>query len=337
MNSMNPIVNATDTQFKLSDSGEILFQKLPNNPLPGEAVAKLVKGKSALEPKVDAQDKSVEVHLQAWVDKHIATVLEPLVQLKKEEEGVAKPVLDICERVYGALGIIHREQLEDLIKDLTPETRGPLRARKIKMGPLFVFLPDLNKPACVRLKAVLWGLYNDMALPTPTPKDGVVSFVIDPDHVNRKFHQVVGYPVFGPRSIRIDMLERVVTLVYDSAKDGKFQAQSQMAEWLGCSLEDLYAILRAMGHKQIPAEVKAEGEAPVEGETEKKPELAWFWIKKGRASEKPVKPKPAKIEKAAKPKKPQKEERKKKEPKVYEFGAKEIKDSPFAILQQLKK
>lgn len=340
---MNLIVNAADTQFKLSDSGEILFQKIPNNPLPGDVVAKLAKGNGALAPKIEplpGQEEAQE-RLKGWLAVHIATTLEPLINLKVSEEELPAPVQGICDRLFETLGIIHREELADFIGQLDADMRAPLRARKIKMGPLFVFLPDLNKPAAVRLKAVLWSLYNGEPLPPPTPKDGVVSFVIDPETVNRKFHQVAGYPVFGPRAIRIDMLERVVTLVYDSAKEGKFQAQTQMAEWLGCSLEDLYAILRAMGHKQIPAEPKPETEAPAEGEAEVKPELAWFWIKKGRASEKPVRAKPKKpeVKKAENPKKKVKGERKAKEPKTYEFGAKEKKpeDSPFAILQQLKK
>ncbi len=343
---MSTILDANDTQFKLSDSGEILYQKLLNNPLPGEPVAVLKRGDSILMPKIQMvhDDAATAEFLQGWLTRHIAEVLAPLMNLKSEIDSLPEQVRTICEMLFDSLGVIHREQLEDFIKGLDNDARAPLRARKIKMGPVLVFLPELNKPAAVRLKAVLWSLYNDQALPPPTPKDGVVSFTIDPETVNRKFHQVIGYPVFGPRSIRIDMLDRVVNMIYETATAGKFQAQHQMAEWLGCSIDDLYAILRAMGHKQIPMEPvaeAAESSAPAaEEKKDAKPVLASFWIKKGKASEKPqrAKPKtpaPAKIDK---PKKKPKADKSKKEPKVFAFDAKSNpEDSPFAVLQKLKK
>lgn len=357
------MLNTNEAQYKLSDNGEILYQKLLNSPLPGEPVAKLVKGKTALTPDLEmlTEAQGAKEFLTDWLSKHITTTLATLFALKtKTEEELPAPVKSICEQLFETLGVIHREHLEDFIKNLDNDTRAPLRAKKIKMGPLLVFLPELNKPAAVRLKALLWSLHNDKPLPPPTPKDGVVSFGIDPENVDRAFHQVIGYPVFASRSIRIDMLDRVVNSVYDIAAEGKFQAKHQMAEWLGCSIEDLYAILRAMGHKQIPA---TEPEAPEKAEnpateitteeksaeeikekTEEKkpdikPDLAWFWIKKGRASEKPIKRKPQ-ISKPFKKEKPKKTKgaRKEKAPKTYEFKAeKKLEDNPFAVLQQLKK
>ena len=59
------------------------------------------------------------------------------------------------------------------------------------------------------------------------------------------------------------MLDRVICAVYDAAKEGKFQAPHQMAEWLGSNITDLYAVLEAMGHTKIydPAdEVDTRGE-----------------------------------------------------------------------------
>lgn len=372
--AMNMIINAQDTQFKLSDAGEILFQKLPGNPLPGEPIAVLQKGDTPLLPKVLTSDaegmEPVRAHLEGWVSRHIGEVLAPLVRLKEkaETEIISEPAQGLFDVLYDSMGVIHREELEVFIKALDADGRIPIRARKVKMGPLLVFLYELNKPAAVRLKALLWSLYHGESLPAPTPKDGVVSLVIDPEAVNRKFYQVIGYPVFGPRAIRIDMLDRVVNAVYDSAAEGKFQAKHQMAEWLGCSIDDLYAILRAMGHKQIKEESQKAEALPIDGDVavavesaqsdeaaegkkaDVKPELCWFWIKKGRASEKPVKAKP-RVESHKKPdqkvfskkdKKGKKDahgkmDRKPKDPKVYAFGGdSNPEDSPFAILQQLK-
>lgn len=353
------MLNVEDKQFSLQGDGHILFQADPTNPLPGAAFAFLQKGDSILKPKVNfledhvfsGQDPAaLRLHVEAWLGRHIAATLEPLVALENDEtlQGSAK---GIAFQVYEALGIVPREQLEDLIAGLDQETRRHLRAKHIRLGPILVFIPALNKPAAVRLRALLWGLYNDKTLPMECPKDGIVSFAVDPHTVDRNFYQSVGYPVFGGRAIRIDMLDRVISAVYDTAKDGQFQAQHQMAEWLGSTIEGLYEVLEAMGHRKIhdPAAVQAAAETPAEAPTEPpsetkdpavKPELATFRLKKGKAFAQGAPKKPAKSDKKPKHKSKKSPEKKPRDdqPKIISAGPKpKLEDSPFAVLEQLKK
>jgi ATP-dependent RNA helicase SUPV3L1/SUV3 len=360
------MLNAQATQFRLDENGRILYQPDASNPLPGSPVAQLVKGAGILEPglEVTAADAD-KTALENWLKTHIATVLEPLVALKIDET-LQGPVQGIALKVYEAMGIVPREELEDLIGQLDQDTRRVLRAKKIRLGPVLVFQPDLNKPAAVRLRAVLWTLFNEKSLPPEMPKDGVVSFKIEPDKIDRAYQQAIGYPVYGSRAIRIDMLDRVINAVYEGAQGGKFQAKHEMAEWLGCKIEDLYEILFAMGHRKIydPAhnetekameeksaeEKPAETEVPVEAVVPRpqvKPELATFLLKKGKAFEKPAareaKPRPEKKEYIPRPKKSDHKKGakhgEKREPRerVISAAAKiNPEDSPFAILQQLK-
>jgi ATP-dependent RNA helicase SUPV3L1/SUV3 len=130
---------------------------------------------------------------------------------------------------------------------------------------VLVFIPELNKPAAVRLRALLWSLWHDKPLPAPVPSDGMTSVSLtDKPDSNPLFYQSIGYPVFGPRAIRVDMLDRLVCSVYDNAANGQFRAQHKMAEWLGCPIPDLYAVLEAMGHTRVPdaAPVPANETAP---------------------------------------------------------------------------
>ncbi len=370
------MLSAPPTQFKLSDAGEVLYQPVPNNPVPGAPVAQVVKGAGPLQPAIEVPEGSppeTKAFLENWLKGHIVQVLEPLIALLDEPEGEEiKPyVKELIARVFKAMGIIPREELEDLIAQLDTDDRRVLRSKKIRLGPILVFIPDLNKPAAVRMRALLWSLYNDKKEPGKIPPDGVVSMKVEPEAVDKTFYQSIGYPVYGSRAIRIDMLDRVINAIYDSAEGGKFQAQHQMAEWLGCGIEDLYGILSAMGHKKghdpaddvkveeeatkEPAaedakaevsEIKAE-DAPKE-EPQKKPELATFFLKKGKAFEKkePRASKPA-YKKADKPqgKSDKKFDKKKgkrnksasREPKVMSFEAeKKPEDNPFAVLAQLK-
>lgn len=262
------ILNAKPEQITLSADGQILWQQKVGSPLPGEPVARLKKADNILAPDVElietellagAEKDKVQSFLKEWVSAHIKTILEPLVALQDMDESVNGTVRGIAFQVYESMGIIPREKLEDLIAALTPEDRAALRARKIKLGPILVFLPALNKPAAVKLRGLLWALYHGRSLPVELPKDGIVSQKVDESVIDRTFYQAIGYPVYGGRAIRIDMLDRVISAVYDSAQGGKFQAQHKMAEWLGCPIDDLYAVLEAMGHKKVydPQDEKA--------------------------------------------------------------------------------
>jgi ATP-dependent RNA helicase SUPV3L1/SUV3 len=168
-------------------------------------------------------------------------------------------------------------------------------------------------------------LFNDKPLPAPIPRDGAMSSVVDVTAANPDFYRAIGYPLYGPRVIRIDMLDRVINAIYDGAKEGKFQAEHKMAEWMGCPIADLYAILESMGHRHIvkPPEEKKEEEktegvaevaevapiiaepvkpaenlldimnapavevvaekAPEKKAEQKKPELDWFFLRRGKA------------------------------------------------------
>lgn len=385
---LDMILTAKPEQFTLSETGQILWQQKHGSPIPGEPIAQLKKGDNALKPELelidcdllDGSDKEeVQAHLKSWLNTHINTVLEPLVALENQDD-VTGAVRGIAYQVYENMGIVPRENLEDLIKDLTTEDRAALRARKIKMGPILVFLPALNKPAAVRLRALLWALLRERQLPVEVPNDGIVSTKVDKKSVDRHFYQSIGYPVFGSRAIRIDMLDRVISAVYDSAEQGKFQAQHKMAEWLGCPIEDLYDVLQSMGHKKIydPAdekddEVKStldaisenatsedqkiedksddhtevpakETEAEKPKEENKKPELATFRLKKGKAFQKHQSFKNTSKNKDFSKDKSQGKKAKRGNPKGKDYKksmmtaeAKTKDDSPFAVLEQLKK
>ena len=366
----------TGGRFSLGDDGQISYQPDASNPLPGEAVARVIKGRNILIPDVELLDglqvtdkEAAQAAIHTWLKTYVVTVLEPLVALPDGDEP--QVVKDIAAKVFAALGIVPREELEDLIAQLDADTRRSLRSKKIRLGPILVFQPDLNKPAAVRLRAILWSLHNDKPLPAPVPKDGVVSYELDEAEIDKSFYQAIGYPVYGGRAIRIDMLDRVISAVYDGAEGGKFRAEHKMAEWLGSSIDGLYRVLEAMGHKKIydPA-VQVEKEAvaieesqdnsgdpspvaqddspqaaatenPTEDKPQEqvKPELATFRLKKGKAFEKEA-PRPKRSKKDEKPKKAKGKRNKStnRSPKVMSAGPeKRLEDSPFAVLGQLKK
>lgn len=358
-------------RYSLADNGEIFWQENPTNPLPGIRVGKIAKGESVLSPVAKADDASRQDEMTAWLDAHIADILGVLFALIATDgenvlEDVAKEIGTI---LFEHLGVVHRSEIEKFVPSLTPEHRTALRRKRVKMGPVLVFMPDLVKPAAIHLRSLLWGLWNGKTLPMEKPADGRVSVAVNGEKVDRHYYRSIGYPVFGPKAIRIDMLDRVITDIYDSAKDWQFQAKHQYAEWLGCNIEDLYAVLESLGHHRIKArpvndkveEVKTEDkpaedtavaettdEQPAEPKQAEKPELAFFKLKKGKISDRPKSFRPVKKvedKKQPDPKpyrkpKPNRDKPKDNGPRVISVGPKKDErnddDSPFAILKQLQ-
>ncbi len=360
------------SQFTLLPEGTISWQEKMNNPTPGVPVATLVKGDHILRPQINIiENEQTSQHdqtalsnsLKIWLNTYFTEVLEPLMLLEcpQGQEIKDDPVSVIASKIYDGLGIIPRSELEDVIEKLTTETRVDVRAKKIRLGPILIFIPALNKPAAVKLRALLWSLFHGKDLPATVPADGIVSLKIEDEGADQDYYRSIGYPLYGGRAVRIDMLDRVISCVYDHAEGGKFQARHEMAEWLGSSIEDLYKVLESMGHTKIhdpveQAEAQQEDDnkeekKAEEGAENKKPELATFRLKKGKAfathkssgSGKGPKQKDEGSKGKAKSARPKKKDHKRKDkkddsPRVISIEAKvNAEDSPFAILQQLKK
>lgn len=386
------MLSAVYTQFIIKNDGQVYYQPLANNPLPGKAVAVLRKGESLLSPRVEVlgqSDDATERKLFDVVEAHLHATLEPLFALQSDPvfnvpeshalkespktekpEGTAegtvdkafappavKPLArDVARHVFESMGTVPRASIDHLLKDLDQDDRRVLRRWRIRLGPVLVFQPDLNKPAAVKLRGLLWALYNDMDLPAPVPGDGLVSKVLGEDDIGRDdFYRSIGYPVYGPRAVRIDMLDRVINAIYDSAQKGVFKATHQMAEWLGCSIDDLYKILEAMGHTKMNDPVDDMPKASEESlgqdqnvrkgdktsEAEEKPDLATFRLKKGKAFSQNRGQRPDRSSsrrQGQEQKRGGKRNKKTNKPvKRTEFGPKpSLEDSPFAVLQALK-
>ena len=155
------ILNSIDKQLTLAEDGQIFWQKDLTNPTAGEAVATIIKGDAVLSPScklidsvvlVDQDKETVLKFIQEWLVRYVQTVLEPLFRLKDEDiaEG---PAREIANKVYEAVGIIPREDVQSVIDQMSEEQRATLRPKKLRFSPLLVYLPELNKPAGVKLQA----------------------------------------------------------------------------------------------------------------------------------------------------------------------------------------
>ena len=257
--------NAPDTEIDFTDQGGLMWGK--------EAVGKLVTGDEVLKPKIEVfvDDEAgadvaqkVERRLQHFIDRKIAALFEPMLNLSKDEEltGLAR---GFAFQMVEALGIIPRAKVANEVKELDQDARGALRKHGIRFGQFTIFMPLLLKPAPTRLRLLLWSLSQGYREFAEAPPPGLVT-VPTAEGQSLDFYAMTGYRAAGQRAIRIDMLERLADMLRVEDSRGGFEAKADMLSITGMTLEQFADLMEGLGYKAEKGErpkVKAEA-APAE-------------------------------------------------------------------------
>ncbi|MEZ5674939.1 MAG: helicase-related protein [Thalassovita sp.] len=285
--------NAPDTEIDFTEQGGLMWGD--------QAVGKLVAGADPLKPQVTAfvDDEAgadvaqkVQRRLQHFIDRKIAALFEPLLNLAADEalNGLAR---GFAFQMVENLGIIPRGQVADDVKALDQDARGALRKHGIRFGQFTIFMPLLLKPAPTRLRLVLWSLARGLDDFPEAPPPGLVTVPAlagMPDG----FFAMSGYRAAGERAIRIDMLERLADMLRAEDSRGGFEAKADMLSITGMTLEQFADLMQGLGYSaergerqkvkpapEVAADAPAEeAEAPAadaataEGAAETAPEAA---------------------------------------------------------------
>lgn len=225
------IIGAEDSAIELTELGKLRWN--------GEPMARLDQGANWLAPKIELiQAETLDADLRngvldrltAWLNKHIETILDPLVQLHKTVEDKDQKDLTGLARGIGYqlvenFGQLDRAKVVEDIRSLEQPDRQQLRRLGVRFGEYSVFMPKLLKPAAANLLLLLWRISEDNrddALPAP-PTPGLCSVPND-RKVPFAFYITAGYRPCGQRVVRVDMLERLAILIreeIDKAKSAK--------------------------------------------------------------------------------------------------------------------
>ncbi len=260
--------NAPDTELDLTEQGGLMWGT--------EAVGKLTAGPEALKPQVVAfvdEDAPPEVaervrrRLQLFVERKIATLLEPLIALQCDESltGLAR---GFAYRLVEAMGVLPREDVAQEVKALDQDARAALRRHGVRFGQYTIFLPALLKPAPTRLRLVLWSLAKGLDIFPESSPPGLVTIPYLSE-VPVAHYLLAGYRPAGSRAIRIDMLERLADLL--RLKDAKagFEATPEMLSITGLSLEQFAELMQALGYEATRGErPKTASRPPLEARAE---------------------------------------------------------------------
>ena len=223
-----------------------------------DPIAKLTAGSDYLNPKInliidemienDERNKLNE-YLNRWIIKKINNELNSLIELKniKEENPQLRA---LAYMLYENNGVIKRSNISDYLNKINQDDRKKLRKLGVKFGRYHIFLFKLFKPNSVSLRVLLWKSYNNKFLNLSPPTFGL-NFLNNMKTANKDFMLLCGFEKFDDIYVRIDILERLFLLIFNSEKDDKKEVKviPEMLNLLGCSKENFNKLLKKMDYK----------------------------------------------------------------------------------------
>ena len=137
----NAAATSADPDLKLTRDGNIIWNHEPIGFVEaGESLLKPVARVLASDLLYGQAREDVQLRLQKFIDRHVATLLEPLLKLQENEtlQGIAR---GIAFRIVETLGVLPRETVLEDIKSLSQEDRAVLRAQGVRFGAFHIFTP----------------------------------------------------------------------------------------------------------------------------------------------------------------------------------------------------
>ena len=234
--------------FELNDNYKIYWM--------GNPIAYIYPGKDYLNPKlelvvdeaIDLESKEkLRINLEKKLITLISSELSDLVNLGKSKfkNNYARA---LCYQLFENNGVIKREAVHKMMKNISKEDRLSLRKIGVKIGRYHIFLPRMLKPSGVSLRIKLWKLYFPEDKKYIIPKPGL-NFLKDESKKNNKFLLVCGFENFGSFYVRVDILEKLFLKIIENNKDNIFKIDSDMINLIGCSKENFLKLLELMQYK----------------------------------------------------------------------------------------
>jgi ATP-dependent RNA helicase SUPV3L1/SUV3 len=238
----------------------------------GHEVAQLEAGRDLLHPRIvpDAalgsllpgDRERVCARIEAWLADLLRRHLAPLKAMSRTANDLFTPpsVRALLAPLVAAGGSIARSEAEAQLVALDPGDRRILRAAGLTVGSLDLYDARLLKPEALRWIAVLSAIRAKTALPVLPPPGATVTSVPG---------AIPGFRRFGPKQVRIDLVERIARALHDKrAGDAPLIPDPALATSFGIDPATFDAVLRALGFR-------ANGEG------------SWTWRARPRAAPKP--------------------------------------------------
>ena len=234
---------------ELKDDSKIYWKKY--------SIAKLIPGTDYLNPQINLiiddmieyeEKLKLNKYLQKWINEKIKIELKSLIDLKNINESNSE-LRALSYHLYENNGVVKRESVSKYLNKLNQEERKKLRRIGVKFGRYHIFLFKLFKPSSVSLRILLWKCFNEKNLNLFPPTFGL-NFLEEKEKINKDFMLLCGFEKFDKFFVRIDILERLFILIFNSNKEGKNQIKltPEMLNLLGCNKDNFLKLLQSMGY-----------------------------------------------------------------------------------------
>ena len=245
---INQIVEKEDIELK--DDLKIFWQ---NNP-----IAKLFPGKDYLSPEViliiddmieNYDRQKLLIFLNKWINEKIFNDLESLFKLKNIKNSNSE-IRALSYHLYENNGVVKRESVQHIVKNLSQDNRKILRNLGVKFGRYHIFLFKLFKPNAVSLRVLLWKNFKQISENLKPPTFGL-NFLKDYKSHDQNFMLLCGFEKFDKFFVRIDILERLfIHIIENNLKfDKEIKLVPEMLNLLGCSKDNFLKLLNSMNYK----------------------------------------------------------------------------------------
>ena len=227
-------------------------------------IAKIIPGTDYLNPKIqliidemieNEERNKLDLFIQEWMQKKINTELKSLIDLKNTRENNSE-LRALAYHLYENNGVVKRDEVSSYLKKLDQNERKKLRSLGVKFGRYHIFLFKLFKPSSVSLRTLLWKNFNEKNLNLIPPTFGL-NFLEEKKPTNKEFMLLCGFESFDKFFVRIDILERLFLMIYNSnseKKNNDVKLIPEMLNLLGCNKDNFIKLIKKMNYQTYEKE-----------------------------------------------------------------------------------
>ena len=246
---VNEFINSSEEALKIDNSGNILWME--------SSIGRLVKGDNIYTPKIILKNfdmlsldqkskiqKKCEESISEVINKTLASCLK-LKNLDKIDSDHDDKVIELSSKVkavnfhvFEGLGHTLVKNIPFQIQKINENDRLAIAKLGIRLGVNLIYLPIVLKPKIIKLKAILWSLYNNEFYVDHLPDEGRVNCKFN-KNIKADFYFFIGYIPCGDICLRIDIYERLAALVRNEAKKTKFKITEEMLSIAGSTKDNL--------------------------------------------------------------------------------------------------
>ena len=128
--------------------------------------------------------------------------------------------------------------------------RQLLHSLGVEIGAKLIWLPKLLRGEAPRIRALLCSVALGKGVRIEAPRPGAVALIPDPT-IDPDAYTVLGYPVFGTRALRADIVERASATLTELAAGGPFELPADLAARVGIRRDELPELVAALGFAEL--------------------------------------------------------------------------------------